>query len=84
LTLTTNMRLLHGCSSNDVEERKKFREWVLGIGDGSVGDINDQDIQIQIPYDLLLNGFGDHIASIVDCIYPSFLNNMHDRTFFSR
>jgi hypothetical protein len=65
MTLTTNMWLLRGCSSDDVEERKKFSEWVLGIGDGSVGEINDQDTKVRIPDDLLLNNFGDHIASIV-------------------
>jgi len=67
------MRLLRGCSSDDIEERKKFSEWVLGIGDGSVGEINDQDIKVQIP---------DHIASIVDYIYPSLLDNMHEPSFF--
>ena len=66
------MRLLRGCSSDDIEERKKFSEWVLGIGDGSVGEINDRDIKIQIP---------DHIASIVDYIYPSLLDNMHEHRF---
>ncbi|GAU38772.1 hypothetical protein TSUD_279250 [Trifolium subterraneum] len=34
LTLTTNMRLLTGSSDSDVEERKNFSEWILGIGDG--------------------------------------------------
>jgi len=82
LTLTTNMRLLRGCSSHDIEERKKFSEWVLGIGDGTVGEINDQDIKVQIPDDLLLNSSGDHIASIVDYMYPSILDNMHDPSIF--
>jgi hypothetical protein len=49
------MWLLRGCSSDDVEERKKFSEW----------EINDQDTKVRIPDDLLLNNFGDHIASIV-------------------
>jgi len=69
--LSTNMCLLHGCSSSDIEERKQFSEWVLGIGDGSVGDANDEDIDVEIPDDLLIQSSGDHIASIVDTIYPS-------------
>jgi hypothetical protein len=82
LSLTTNMRLLHGCSSNDVEELKEFSEWVLGIGDGTVGDVRDDGINIQIPEDLLIPSSSDPIASIVDCIYPSILQNMHDPEFF--
>jgi len=82
LTLTTNMRLLHGSSSLDIDERREFSEWVLGIGDGSVGENNDEDMQVTIPDDLLLKSSGDHIAFIVDCIYPSLLDNMHYPTFF--
>jgi len=82
LTLTTNMRLLHGCCSNDVDELREFAEWVLGIGDGVVGDISDDAINVKIPDDLLIHSSGDHIASIVDCIYPSILHNMNDHDFF--
>ena len=54
LTLTTNMRLLHGCSSNELLKRKEFSEWVLEIGDGSIGEANDEDIKVQILDDLLI------------------------------
>ena len=37
---------------------------------------------MQIPDDLLIHNSCDHIASIVDCIYPSLLTNMHDESFF--
>ena len=82
LTLSTNMRLLHGSSNADLNEMKEFSEWILGIGDGTVGDVDDNDIQIEIPCDLLIQSTGDHIASIVDCIYPSLLDNMYDESFF--
>ena len=82
LTLKTNMRLLHGCPPNEVQERTAFSEWVLGIGDGCIGDESDDSININIPDDLLINSSGDHIASIVNCIYPSILLNMHDPLFF--
>jgi len=32
--------------------------------------------------DLLIHSSGDHIAVIVDHIYPSILDNMHDPSFF--
>jgi len=82
LTLTTNMRLLHGCSSKDYQAKKEFSEWVLAIGDGSIGEENDEDIKVSIPEDLLIHCSGDPIAAIVECIYPSLLNNMHDLEFF--
>jgi ATP-dependent DNA helicase PIF1 len=55
LTLTKNMRILHGASESDIEERKQFSDWVLSIGDGTVGEINDMDISVTIPPDLLIN-----------------------------
>jgi len=48
------MRLLHECSSNALLKRKEFSEWVLGIGDGSIREANDEDIKMQIPDDLLI------------------------------
>jgi len=82
LTLTTNMRLLHGCSEHELRERKEFSEWVLGIGDGSIGEDNDINIMLKIPDDLLLQSSGDHIASMVEYVYPSLLDNMNDTSFF--
>ncbi|XP_039688693.1 ATP-dependent DNA helicase PIF1-like [Medicago truncatula] len=82
LTLTTNMRLLHGSSSKDFHERKDFSEWVLAIGDGSIGEENDEHIEVQILEDLLIHCSGDPIAPMIQCIYPSLLMNMHDISFF--
>jgi ATP-dependent DNA helicase PIF1 len=76
------MRLLHGCSDADVDELKEFAEWVLGIGDGVVGDACDDGINVHIPDDLLIHSSGDHVASIVECIYPSILHNMNDPEYF--
>jgi len=54
----------------------------LGVGDGSIGEENNEDIQRHILDDLLIHRSGDHIANIVDCIYPSLLDNMYDPSFF--
>ncbi|XP_039688735.1 uncharacterized protein [Medicago truncatula] len=59
-----------------------FSEWVLGIGGGTVGVANDEDINIEIPEDLFIRSSGDHIAAIVNEIYPSLLDEMHDPSFF--
>ncbi|CAJ2646832.1 unnamed protein product [Trifolium pratense] len=54
LTLSKNMRLLGGASSTDVEQRRLFYEWVLGVGDGEIGDDNDDDLELDIASDLLI------------------------------
>jgi ATP-dependent DNA helicase PIF1 len=82
LTLTTNMRLLSGCTDYEVEERRRFSEWILGVGDGSIGDADDDCIKIQIPPDLLIHAFPDPLAAIVDSTYPNLLQNMDDPSYF--
>jgi ATP-dependent DNA helicase PIF1 len=82
LTLTTNMRLLSGSADADIEERKNFSDWILGVGDGSIGDFNDGDITVQIPDDLLIHSFGDPLSAIVKSTYPNLLQNMTNPSFF--
>jgi hypothetical protein len=76
------MRLLHGSSGQDLQERKMFFDWVLGIGDGTVGENNDVDMKLDIPDDLLIRTSDDPVAAIVEAIYPSLLENMKDPSFF--
>jgi ATP-dependent DNA helicase PIF1 len=82
LTLTTNMRLLSGCTDADIEDRRRFSQWILGIGDGSIGDSDDDYIKVQMPHDLLIATTGDPMADIVKTTYPNLLRNMHDPSFF--
>ncbi|XP_058760214.1 uncharacterized protein LOC131633517 [Vicia villosa] len=78
LTLTTNMKLLTGGTNSNIEKRKKFPEWILGIGDGSIGDANDEDITFQIPQYLFITNFGYPLSAIVQSMYPDLLHNMSD------
>jgi len=82
LTLTKNMRLLSGASTEDIEERRLFSDWVLAIGDGKMGIRNDVDISINIPPDLLIKSTCNHIQSIVDSTYPNLLDSMTDLSYF--
>jgi ATP-dependent DNA helicase PIF1 len=82
LTLTTNMRLLHGSYESDIQKLKTFAEWILGIGDGSIGEINDVDILFRVLDDLLIPSYGDPLASIVNSTYPDFLRNMDNQSYF--
>ncbi|GAU45376.1 hypothetical protein TSUD_89960 [Trifolium subterraneum] len=82
LTLTTNMRLLVGSTDTDIEDRRNFSDWILGIGDGSIGDADDERIVVKVPRDLLITSSNDPLASIVESTYPSLLQRMHDLSFF--
>ncbi|CAJ2653406.1 unnamed protein product [Trifolium pratense] len=82
LTLTTNMRLLSGCSDSDIDKRKAFSEWILAVGDGSVGHADDEYIAVQVPPDLLIDGGADSLATIVQSTYPDLVKNMNDSSFF--
>ncbi|PNY07550.1 helicase-like protein [Trifolium pratense] len=82
LTLTTNMRLLAGCADSDIERRRDFSQWILGIGDGSIGHADDECIAVQIPQDLLIDGGADPLSNIVQSTYPNLLENMNEPSFF--
>ncbi|GAU29925.1 hypothetical protein TSUD_148340 [Trifolium subterraneum] len=75
LTLTTNMRLLAGHTSTDLEHRRKFSKWILGIGDGSIGEMEDECIKVHIPGDLLIPKSDNPLATIVENTYPGLLQN---------
>ena len=81
-TLTKNMRLLSGSSKSDVNEMKTFSDWMLSVGEGKIGEENDEDMIIQIPNDMLIKNSGDHLSSIVNHTYPSFLINFSNPSFF--
>jgi len=81
-TLTKNMRLLSGAFESDIEERKLFSDWVLRVGDGTTGEINDVDISVVIPSNLLIPSSGNPIASMVDSTYPNLLGNIGEAKYF--
>ncbi|PNX74041.1 ATP-dependent DNA helicase PIF1, partial [Trifolium pratense] len=81
-TLSKNMRLQTGPSTSNTEETTQFSKWVLGIGDGTIGETNDEDIQLQIPSDFLISSSGNSIAAIVHSTYPNLLENMNNISYF--
>ncbi|XP_057438322.1 uncharacterized protein LOC130730349 [Lotus japonicus] len=82
LTLTKNMRLQTGRSAAEVDELKKFSEWILSIGDGNAGKQVEDETILDIPHDLLIPHSGDAMASIVNSTYPSFLQDYENPKFF--
>ncbi|XP_076934857.1 uncharacterized protein LOC143601293 [Bidens hawaiensis] len=74
LKLTKNMRLTVGCRSSDVENIKEFADWLLDIGQGTLGGPNDGESVIDIPDDL----FGD----LIRFVYPDILDRFNELTYF--
>ncbi|XP_074288915.1 uncharacterized protein LOC141614060 [Silene latifolia] len=73
LRLTKNMRLQVGSSSDNVEELRKFSEWLLEIGDGIAGGENDGEVDLELPADLLIQDVTNPIKTLVDVTYPDLL-----------
>ncbi|KAD5803352.1 hypothetical protein E3N88_14712 [Mikania micrantha] len=57
LKLTKNMRLNLENQSADLEKTKEFANWLLQLGEGNLGGINDGDTTIEIPDDLLIDAW---------------------------
>ncbi|XP_074298809.1 uncharacterized protein LOC141629753 [Silene latifolia] len=76
LRLTKNMRLQGGRTSDNVDDIRKFSEWILEIGDVLAGDENDGEVDLQFPDDLLIQHVADPIASIVNVTYPDLQNQL--------
>ncbi|MCH79269.1 ATP-dependent DNA helicase PIF1 [Trifolium medium] len=84
LTLTTNMRLLAGCAGPDMEDRKRFSDWILGIGNGTIGCADDEYIKTDIPHDLLIH-INDYILDLLpgeEVVYKSYDSPCNDNPTF--
>ncbi|KAK1424399.1 hypothetical protein QVD17_19728 [Tagetes erecta] len=82
LKLTKNLRL--SCSKNavDMEQTKMFAKWLLEIGEGNMGGMNDGEATVEIPNDLLIQGLEDPLSKLIDFVYPSILENYKNKNFF--
>jgi ATP-dependent DNA helicase PIF1 len=68
LTLTKNMRLQGGKTSDEVA---KFSEWILKVGEGKLSEPNDGYADIDIPKELLILDYDEPIPAIVQSTYPN-------------
>ena len=79
LRLTKNMRLsLH---TSNIEETTTFANWILNIGEGKVGGLNDGEAIIDIPDDILITNSSDPIGSLITFVYPSIVENANNPMF---
>ncbi|XP_071739185.1 uncharacterized protein [Rutidosis leptorrhynchoides] len=82
LKLTINMRLQSGCNTEEVADMKAFANWILDVGNGTVGGENDGEVEIIIPNEFLIKQTDDPITSIVDSTYPNLINNLYEPAYF--
>ncbi|KAI3794661.1 hypothetical protein L1987_37294 [Smallanthus sonchifolius] len=82
LRLTRNMRLSIGSQPSDIQRTNIFAKWLLDIGEGNVGGINDGEATIDIPDDLLIKDSSDLISSLIDFVYPPILQEYKNKEFF--
>jgi hypothetical protein len=76
LTLTTNMCLRASIVRAEQDEIRKFVDWILSIGDG-IGSANvSGEINVLIHDELLIKNSSNPLRSLVDFVYPDFLQNM--------
>ncbi|KAI3934424.1 hypothetical protein MKW98_002931, partial [Papaver atlanticum] len=86
--LTENMRLSTGDTTQDKrDEIEEFAKWILDVGNGKVSSISldgseDRD-WIQIPSDLLIDYRENHIQTIIDTMYPDFINKRLEKEYLA-
>ena len=83
LRLTENMRLRSGVDSVENAKLAEFAKWILDIGDGKVGGINDGEADIEIPNDIIVESSGNPVGDIVSSTYPDLLDNLENFSYFS-
>ncbi|KAI3507904.1 hypothetical protein L1887_22900 [Cichorium endivia] len=82
LKLTKNMRLTVASDPSLIEQTRLFANWLLDIGEGKLGGSNDGDAIIEIPDDLLITQSSNPIDSLIEFVYPSFLQKFNNPTYF--
>ncbi|XP_057723335.1 uncharacterized protein LOC130939233 [Arachis stenosperma] len=82
LTLTKNMWLESATNQSNLEELKRFSDWILQIGEGRIGTIINEKLLVQIPNEFLIFPSDNPIDDIINAIYPEIVRNFDDTGFF--
>ncbi|XP_071718300.1 uncharacterized protein [Rutidosis leptorrhynchoides] len=67
-----------------LEDIRNFVDWLLNIGDGNLNPTDDEISKIEMPADVLVNDVEDPIGSIIAPIYPQFLENLGNPTYYQQ
>lgn len=81
--LTKNMRLSAGGSFEEIQKLEWFTRWLLDVGDGKLGLIQDGAADIEIPDYLLVPDGDNPMLAMVESIYSNLLNNLSNNAYFN-
>ncbi|MCI25296.1 ATP-dependent DNA helicase PIF1 [Trifolium medium] len=76
------MRLQYSNNSVENECLNEFAKWILDIGDGKIGRVEDAESIVEIPADIAIHSSDNPIGDIVQATYPNLLENMFVPNFF--
>ncbi|XP_020999383.1 uncharacterized protein LOC107488023 [Arachis duranensis] len=76
------MRLLMSSSDQDEGEMKIFANWILDVGNGNIGSVVGDELEVKISDDLLITTTDDPLSHLVDFAYPNLLQNISDYRYF--
>ncbi|XP_045797897.1 ATP-dependent DNA helicase PIF1-like [Trifolium pratense] len=82
MRLNVNMRLSASSIPAEQKEIADFGKWILSIGDDDDNADGDGQSNIKIPEDLLITDTTNPLMSLVDFVYPNFLDNINNPQFF--
>ena len=82
LKLTENMRLHVGCNPGDADPIKDFADWILSIGNGTIGRTIDGTSEIEFPEEMLIPDSDDHVQAVIQETYDNWEDNLWDPSYF--
>ncbi|XP_012849466.1 PREDICTED: uncharacterized protein LOC105969263 [Erythranthe guttata] len=82
MMLQKNMRLRSCSSSSNTDEIVEFADWILRIGNGDVGEVNDGDAAIEISDDKLIRDSADPCLDLIEFVYPDLMSDLFNPDYF--
>ncbi|MCH83312.1 ATP-dependent DNA helicase PIF1 [Trifolium medium] len=82
LSLTQNMCLQLSYDTIENNLINDFAKWILNVGDGKLGQSEDGESLVEIPDDICVKNSTNHVADIVDLIYPNLMQELSNINFF--
>ncbi|XP_012828000.1 PREDICTED: ATP-dependent DNA helicase PIF1-like [Erythranthe guttata] len=82
MKLNKNMRLELSSSSANADEIREFAKWILRIGNGDGGEVNDGDATFEIPDDMLIRNSSDPFLDLIEFVYPDLVTNIFTLEYF--
>ncbi|XP_012858113.1 PREDICTED: ATP-dependent DNA helicase PIF1-like [Erythranthe guttata] len=82
MKLNKNMRLESSFFSANADEIREFADWILRIGNGDAGEINDGNATIEIPDDMLIRNSADPFLDLIEFVYPDLVTNLFTPEYF--